>query len=78
MIKILLLNIKDYGLKNILLIIIFEMFYYFNSKYRRTLFFDDSSTSKYETFDQKEMNENSSYDSPYLPTPFYFLVMYVI
>ena len=73
MFKILLLNIRDYGLKNIILILTYELIYFFNSKYRKTLFLDENSTNEYETLDKKSLNLNSKFNSPYLPTPFYFL-----
>lgn len=73
MFKILLLNIKDYGLKNIIFILIYELIYFFNYKYRKTLFLDETSTNEYETLDKKKLDLNSKFNSPYLPTPFYFL-----
>ena len=76
--KLLFKNIKNYGLKNIILIIFFEIIYCLNVKFRKHLFYDESQTDSYEEVKLKRgENENlktsEEYNSPYSPTPIFFL-----
>ena len=54
--KLLIGNIKNYGLKNILLIIIFEAIYSLNTKFRKHIFYDETDTDNYEKI-KKDINE---------------------
>ena len=57
--KLLLKNIKNYGLKNIILIILFEGIYSLNFKFRKHIFYDESCTDSYENVKLKRgENEN--------------------
>jgi len=76
--KLLIKNIKNYGLKNIILIILFEGIYSLNFKFRKHIFYDETCTDSYENIKlKKSENENFKtsleYNSPYSPTPIYFL-----
>jgi hypothetical protein len=67
MFKIAFKNIKNYGVFNFILIIIYEIINLNIKKF--DLFYDESKTNSY-----KEVKKNSkNYNSPYLPTPFYIL-----
>ena len=67
MFKIAFKNIKNYGIFNFILIIIYEIINLNIKKF--DLFYDESKTNSY-----KEVKKNSkNYNSPYLPTPFYIL-----
>lgn len=61
-------NIKNYGLVNIFKIIAFELIFNILHKDFRTNFFDDTMTSSYD-----DTRNKSSYDTPYSPTPYFFL-----
>ena len=68
MFKIALKNIKNYGILNFVLIIIYEIINLFKLK-KFDLFYDESKTNSY-----KEVRQNSKkFNGPYLPTPFYIL-----
>ena len=68
MLKIALKNIKNYGILNFVLIIIYEIINLFKLK-KFDLFYDESKTNSY-----KEVRQNSKkFNGPYLPTPFYIL-----
>ena len=67
MFKIAFINIKNYGVFNFILIIIYEIINLNIKKF--DLFYDASKTNSY-----KEVRKNSkNYNGPYLPTPFYIL-----
>ena len=76
--KLLIGNIKNYGLKNILLIIIFEGIYSLNTKFRKHIFYDETYTDNYEKI-IKDINEDVEksieFNAPYSPTPIYFLTL---
>ena len=68
MFKIAFQNIKNYGVLNFTLIVIYEIFNLFRFK-NFDLFYDETMTSSYE-----EVRKNyQKFNSPYLPTPFYIL-----
>lgn len=68
MFKIAFKNIKNYGILNFTLIIIYEIINLFKLK-KFDLFYDESKTSSY-----KEVRQNpKKFNGPYLPTPFYIL-----
>jgi SAM-dependent methyltransferase len=76
--KLLLKNIKNYGLKDIILIILFEGIYSLNFKFRKHIFYDETCTDSYKNIKlKKSENENFKtsieYNSPYSPTPIHFL-----
>ena len=68
MFKIVFINIKNYGIFNLMLIIIYEIIHILKLK-KFDLFYDESKTNSY-----KEVRKNSKmFNGPYLPTPFYIL-----
>jgi hypothetical protein len=68
MFKIVFINIKNYGIFNLMLIIIYEIINILKLK-KFDLFYDESKTNSY-----KEVRKNSKmFNGPYLPTPFYIL-----
>ena len=68
MFKIAFINIKNYGIFNFMLIIIYEIINILKLK-KFDLFYDESKTNSY-----KEVRKNSKmFNGPYLPTPFYIL-----
>jgi hypothetical protein len=68
MLKIAFINIKNYGIFNFMLIIIYEIINILKLK-KISLFYDESKTNSY-----KEVRKNSKkFNGPYLPTPFYIL-----
>jgi hypothetical protein len=68
MFKIAFKNIRNYGILNFTLIIIYEIINLFKLK-KFDLFYDESKTNSY-----KEVRQNSKkFNGPYLPTPFYIL-----
>ncbi len=71
LIKIILLNIGNYGIIEYFKMFIYESFYLFNSKYRKHFFHDESSTNTYEEIDLK--NQSLIFDGSYNPTPIYHL-----
>jgi len=76
--KLLIGNIKSYGLKNILLIIIFEGIYSLNTKFRKHIFYDETHTDNYEKIKKnknEDVEKSIEYNSPYSPTPIYFLTI---
>ena len=66
--KLVITNTKNYGIYQTLTLIIFEIIYSLNPRYNKHIFFDESISDKY-SFAKK----NKVYNSPYCPTPIYFL-----
>ena len=66
--KLVITNIKNYGFSETFILVILEIIYSFNSNYNKHIFFDESISDKY-SFAKK----NKVYNSPYCPTPIYFL-----
>ena len=71
LLKIILLNISNYGIIEYFKMFIHEIFYLFNSKYRKHFFHDESATNTYEEIDLK--NQSLIFDGSYNPTPIYHL-----
>ena len=65
---LLLKNIKNYGFITVLKIILYEFFYIVKYRDLASLSHDDKDSDSYENSTNKNM-----YDTPYIPTPFYFL-----
>ena len=61
-------NIKNYGLSTILKIILYEFFYIIKYRDFTSLTHDDNESDNYEKSTKKNI-----YDTPYIPTPYYFL-----
>lgn len=61
-------NVKNYGLIEVFKIIFYEIFYIIKYKDLSSLSYDDNESSTYENVKEKNI-----YDTPYIPTPFYFL-----
>ena len=66
--KLVITNIKNYGFSETFILVILEIIYSFNSEYNKHIFFDESVSDEY-SFSKK----NKVYNSPYCPTPIYFL-----
>ena len=66
--KLVITNIKNYGFSETFILVILEIIYSFNSNYNKHIFFDESISDAY-SFSKK----NKVYNSPYCPTPIYFL-----
>ena len=66
--KLVITNIKNYGIFQTLILIIYETIYSLHIQYNKHVFFDESVSDKY-IFSKK----NKIYNSPYVPTPIYFL-----
>tara|TARA_B100000963_G_scaffold340456_1_gene339133 strand:- start:3047 stop:3688 length:642 start_codon:yes stop_codon:yes gene_type:complete len=66
--KLVITNIKNYGVSETFILVILEIIYSFNSNYNKHIFFDESISDAY-SFSKK----NKVYNSPYCPTPIYFL-----
>ena len=74
--KMVLRNISNYGIYNLLIMILYEAFYCINKKYRSHVFYDESVTSKYDDIKDKhgiKKQNVANYNAPYSPTPIYFL-----
>ena len=65
---LLLKNINNYGFYEILKIIFYEIFYTIKFKDFSSLSYDDKESDTYEQVKRKD-----TYNTPYIPTPFYFL-----
>jgi len=61
-------NIKNYGFIEILKITLYELFYIIKFRDLNSLSYDDKNSGTYENVYKKNV-----YDTPYIPTPFYFL-----
>ena len=61
-------NTKNYGLFQTAILILYEIFYSLNIKYYRHIFYDESVSDEYHF-----SKMNKIYNSPYCPTPIYFL-----
>lgn len=61
-------SINNYGLKEIFKIALYEFFYIIKFRDFSSLTYSDKNTSSYENVYKKLI-----YDTPYIPTPFYFL-----
>jgi hypothetical protein len=68
MFKIAFINIKNYGIFNFMLIIIYEIINILKLK-KFDLFYDESKTDSY----YKVKERKKKFNAPYLPTPFYIL-----
>ena len=66
--KLVISNIKNYGIFETLILVIYESFYSLNKKYNKHIFFDESVSDKYISAKKSKV-----YNSPYCPTPIYFL-----
>jgi hypothetical protein len=65
---LLLKNINNYGVFTVLKIIFYEAFYIIKFRDIDTLNYKDTESSSY-----KETKDKKTYDTPYIPTPYYFL-----
>ena len=65
---LLLKNINNYGIFEIFKIIFYEVFYIMKFNDFNSLSYDDKESSSYENAKKKDI-----YNTPYIPTPFYFL-----
>tara|TARA_B110000037_G_C17123848_1_gene507105 strand:+ start:947 stop:1627 length:681 start_codon:yes stop_codon:yes gene_type:complete len=65
---LLLKNINNYGVFTVLKIIFYEAFYIIKFRDIDTLNYKDTESSSY-----KETKDKKIYDTPYIPTPYYFL-----
>ena len=71
LLKIIFLNIGNYGVIEYIKMFFYEIFFLLNSKYRKHFFHDESVTSSYEEID---LNDQSLiFDGSYNPTPIYHL-----
>lgn len=61
-------NINNYGFIEVLKIIFYETYYIVKFRDFSSLTYDDKESSSYENVKKK-----NNYDTPYIPTPFYFL-----
>jgi hypothetical protein len=68
MFKIAFINIKNYGIFNFILIIIYEIINILKLK-KFDLFYSESKTNSY----TEVRNNSKKFNGPYLPTPFYIL-----
>ena len=68
LVKLVITNIKNYGIFQTLILIAYETIYSLHIQYNKHIFFDESVSDKY-IFSKK----NKVYNSPYCPTPIYFL-----
>ena len=71
LLKMLFVNIKNYGFFEIILIIIYESIYFLNPNYRKHIFYDDEKTDRYSDIDIKD--KTSKMNGSYNPTPIYLL-----
>ena len=65
---LLLKNISNFGYIEVIKIIFYEVFYTVKYRDLSSLSYDDNESSSYENVKKKNI-----YDTPYIPTPFYFL-----
>ena len=65
---LLLKNINNYGIFEVLKIIFYEIFFIIKFKDFNSLSYDEKESDTYEHAVGK-----NTYDTPYIPTPFYFL-----
>ena len=65
---LLLKNINNYGVFEVLKIILYEIFFIIKFKDFKSLSYDENESNTYEHVIGK-----NTYDTPYIPTPFYFL-----
>lgn len=71
LLKIIFLNIGNYGVIEYIKMFFYEIFYLLNSNYRKHFFHDESATNAYEEID---LNDQSLiFDGSYNPTPIYHL-----
>ena len=71
LLKIIFLNIGNYGVIEYIKMFFYEIFYLFNSEYRKHFFHDESATNAYEEIDLN--NQSLIFDGSYNPTPIYHL-----
>ena len=71
LLKIIFLNIGNYGVIEYIKMFFYEIFYLFNSEYRKHFFHDESATNAYEEIDFN--NQSLIFDGSYNPTPIYHL-----
>ena len=71
LLKIIFLNIGNYGIIEYTKMFFYEALYLFNSEYRKHFFHDESETNTYEEIDLK--NQSLIFDGSYNPTPVYHL-----
>ena len=65
---LLLKNVNNYGIFEVLKIILYEIFFIIKFKDFNSLSYDEKESDTYEHAIGK-----NTYDTPYIPTPFYFL-----
>lgn len=71
LLKIIFLNIGNYGVIEYIKMFFYEIFFLLNNKYRKHFFHDESVTNSYEEID---LNDQSLiFDGSYNPTPIYHL-----
>jgi hypothetical protein len=66
--KLVITNIKNYGIFQTLILVIYESIYSLIHQYNKQIFFDESKSDKYVISKKSKV-----YNSPYCPTPIYFL-----
>ena len=71
LLKIIFLNIGNYGIVEYIKMFFYETFYLLNSEYRKHFFHDESATNAYEEIDLN--NQSSIFNGSYNPTPIYHL-----
>ena len=65
---LLLKNVNNYGIFEVLKILLYEIFFIIKFKDFNSLSYDEKESDTYEHTIDKD-----TYDTPYIPTPFYFL-----
>ena len=71
LLKIIFLNIGNYGVIEYLKMFFYEIFYLWNNEYRKHFFHDESATNTYEEIDLN--NQSLIFNGSYNPTPIYHL-----
>ncbi len=71
LIKVILVNLFNYGFLEYIKMSFYELVYLSRSEYRKHFFHDESITTNYEEIDFK--NQSLIFDGPYHPTPIYHL-----
>lgn len=66
--KLVITNAKNYGILNTLLLLFYELIYSININYFKQIFFDENKSDKY-----VKAKKSKNYNSPYCPTPIFFL-----
>ena len=66
--KLVITNVKNYGIFQTLILVSYEIIYSLIYQYNKQIFFDESKSDKYIASKKSKI-----YNSPYCPTPIYFL-----